>query len=65
MPSLVRMPTGLNVAMGQLDQFAVVALQRGVVVAGDQHPLAAGREIGGQLPAQPRVFDLGAQMGLA
>ena len=45
-----------------VDELAVVALQGGVVVAGDQHALAAGREVRRQLAAQPRVFDLPAQM---
>ena len=48
-----------------VDELAVVALQRRVVVAGDQHPLAARREVRGQLAAQPRVLDLSVQMGLA
>ena len=48
-----------------VDQLAVVALQGGVVVAGDQHAFAAGSEIGSQLAAQPRVFDLPAQMQAA
>jgi hypothetical protein len=41
-----------------VDQFAVVALQCRVVVAGDQHSLAARREVRRELAAQPRVLDL-------
>ena len=47
---------------GPVDQLAVVALQRGVVVAGDQHALAARGEVGRELAAQPRVFDLTVQV---
>ena len=65
MPSLVRMPTGLDRRDRPVDELAVVALQGGVVVAGDQHALAARGEVGRQLAAQPRVFDLPVQVRLA
>ena len=48
-----------------VDQLAVVPLQGGVVVAGDQHAFAARGEVGSQLAAQPRVFDLPAQVQAA
>src|SRR5581483_11617293 len=45
-----------------MDQLAVVALQGGIVVAGDQHAFASRCEVGGELAAQPRVFDLSVQV---
>ena len=48
-----------------VDELAVVALQRGVVVVGDQHAFAARRETGGELPAQPGVLHRRPQVRLA
>src|SRR3546814_20507423 len=48
-----------------VDELAVGLLQRRVVIAGDQHPLAAGGEVRGQLSAQTWILHLPVQMRLA